>query len=333
MKKLNLLLAVVGSAALLAGCGQKETKAYFGQGAVAAYAFTRSGDLQTTVDNVAVVIDLEGKITHLRLDTHQVTVKLVDGLHVTQKELADGDVKSKWELLDEYGMGSDTVKEWYVQAEMFENWTVGKTLADIKAGVGSDNYLTDKATIGVTIHVNGWVDALELALANKVEFTGAIKGLGVGAEVHTAKNRTSGAVEGHDVYVAGAVFAEGKKVLASRIDTFQPRYAIQEATVDVPAKSIMATNTQNDAANSRIKGKQELKEAYNMKGASPIGKEWYEQAAALVALLPGKTVSEVLGTADVLENGADLGVTIKIGGYRSTLLEAEHTAFNSRKPA
>ena len=70
-----------------------------------------------------------------------------------------------------------------------------------------------------------------------------------------------------------------------------------------------------------------------MKGASPIEKEWYEQAEALVALLPGKTVSEVLGTADELANGADVGVTIKIAGYRATLLEAEHTAFNSRKPA
>lgn len=44
-----------------------------------------------------------------------------------------------------------------------------------------------------------------------------------------------------------------------------------------------------------VTSKKDLKEGYNMKGASPIGKEWYEQIAALEEYAVGKTVSEVCG--------------------------------------
>ena len=46
-----------------------------------------------------------------------------------------------------------------------------------------------------------------------------------------------------------------------------------------------------------VTSKKDLKEGYNMKGASPIGKEWYEQIAALEEYAVGKTVSEVCGMA------------------------------------
>ena len=43
--------------------------------------------------------------------------------------------------------------------------------------------------------------------------------------------------------------------------------------------------------------KKELKEGYNMKPASPIGKEWYEQIAALEEYATGKTAADFLATA------------------------------------
>ena len=46
-----------------------------------------------------------------------------------------------------------------------------------------------------------------------------------------------------------------------------------------------------------VTSKKDLKEGYNMKPASPIGKEWYEQIAALEEYAAGKTVSEVCGMA------------------------------------
>ena len=46
-----------------------------------------------------------------------------------------------------------------------------------------------------------------------------------------------------------------------------------------------------------VTSKKDLKEGYNMKPASPIGKEWYEQIAALEEYAAGKTVAEVCGMA------------------------------------
>jgi hypothetical protein len=50
--------------------------------------------------------------------------------------------------------------------------------------------------------------------------------------------------------------------------------------------------------------KYEKKDAYNMKAASPIGKEWYEQADALVAFCTGKTLEQVLAGVSEDKNSA-----------------------------
>ena len=43
--------------------------------------------------------------------------------------------------------------------------------------------------------------------------------------------------------------------------------------------------------------KNELKDGYGMKGISPIGKEWYEQAAAFCTFITGKTLDEAIAIA------------------------------------
>ena len=47
---------------------------------------------------------------------------------------------------------------------------------------------------------------------------------------------------------------------------------------------------------TKFKTKKELKEDYNMKVASPIGKEWYEQIDALEKYAMGKTAEEFVAT-------------------------------------
>ncbi|NLO08354.1 MAG: hypothetical protein GX129_00575, partial [Clostridiales bacterium] len=76
--------------------------------------------------------------------------------------------------------------------------------------------------------------------------------------------------------------------------------------------------------------KKELGDNYNMKGASPIGKEWYEQAEALEKYVTGKTVAEVKGIA--LDGGyptdADLtsSVTMNIGSMITAIEKAVNNA-------
>lgn len=82
-----------------------------------------------------------------------------------------------------------------------------------------------------------------------------------------------------------------------------------------------------------VPGKQELGDAYGMKGASSIGKEWNEQATALSDYVIGKTVADVKGIA-VTDSGSpadeDLAasVTVSIGGYVDAIEKAVANAEN-----
>lgn len=77
-------------------------------------------------------------------------------------------------------------------------------------------------------------------------------------------------------------------------------------------------------------GKQELGDAYGMKKASKIGKEWNEQADALAAYVIGMTADEVL--AIPMDQGApsdaDLSssVTMHVNDYIATIVEAVKSA-------
>ena len=48
---------------------------------------------------------------------------------------------------------------------------------------------------------------------------------------------------------------------------------------------------------TEFQSKNELKDGYGMKGISPIGKEWYEQAAAFCTFITGKTLDEAIAIA------------------------------------
>ena len=77
--------------------------------------------------------------------------------------------------------------------------------------------------------------------------------------------------------------------------------------------------------------KNELGDNYMMRDASPIGKEWYEQAEYLSKYVLGKTADEV-AAMPVGEDGkstdADLlaGCTVTVSGYLSVIAEAARNA-------
>lgn len=82
---------------------------------------------------------------------------------------------------------------------------------------------------------------------------------------------------------------------------------------------------------TEFQSKQELKEDYGMKKASPIGKEWNEQADAFAEYCIGKTADEVMGIA-VTEEGVaadeDLAAscTVHIGGFQAIVAKAVENA-------
>ena len=115
------------------------------------------------------------------------------------------------------------------------------------------------------------------------------------------------------------------KIVAIKFDVVQPKAAFD------------AAGAASGELNAAPQTKKELKEGYGMKRVSSIGKEWYEQAAALEAWCIGKTVEEVLGmkTFDrgdgshtMVPDEADLkaGCTITVGDYLKALVNAAANA-------
>ena len=107
---------------------------------------------------------------------------------------------------------------------------------------------------------------------------------------------------------------------------------IVSVTFDVvqPKAAFDATGAASGELNAAPQTKKELKEGYGMKRVSSIGKEWFEQAAALEDWCVGKTVAEVLamktfdrgdGSHTNVPEEADLvsSVTITVGDYLKTL--------------
>ncbi len=149
-------------------------------------------------------------------------------------------------------------------------------------------------------------------------------GLGVSTEVSATnadadKNGQGKAVT--DVAVV-TVDADGK-IVACELDNAQLTVAY---TIDGKA-----------VANDSFLTKYELKDGYNMKGASPIGKEWFEQADAFETVVCGKTLDEVKafvaeggkGTEDVI----NAGCTITITGFVAAIEKAYNNAVASNVTA
>lgn len=155
--------------------------------------------------------------------------------------------------------------------------------------------------------------------------TGAKTGVGVAISLEG----TRGAAEGTaararaEITVCAARFARDGTILDVMFDVAEPG-------VDFDTEGVLTT----DLA-AEIKTKRQLGDSYGLKGASAIGKEWYQQADALQSWMAGRNVEEVLGMKTRTEeeaqyaDEADLtsSVTIEIGQFLQAL---EHAYDNAR---
>lgn len=151
-------------------------------------------------------------------------------------------------------------------------------------------------------------------------------GLGIVTKINKSKAATADA-EGLaqvDSVIAAVTLDSNNKIVACSIDSAQTKIGFSttgELTGDISAD---------------VKSKRELGEAYGMKKASGIGKEWYEQAAAFSQWTIGKTVEEVKGlktkkvddahpqVPDVPELTSS--VTITVGDYIAAIEKAAANA-------
>lgn len=264
-----------------------------------------------TIDSVgaAVLVDADGKIVDVKIDEAQTKPDLaVDAGNVA-------DLRTKLEKKEDYAMkaASPIGKEWYEQIAAFEAWAKDKTVDEIKAGVGEDGYPTDAdLKAGCTMHASGFVTAVANAVASAQDL-GAKSGDTLKLAINTGKYYKSDEtnLQYDSDFAAVTLDAEGK-ITSCLIDAAQAKCTIADGKFTV--------------AEGAITTKKDLKEGYAMKAASPIGKEWYEQAAAYESWAIGKTATDIKAAvnAEGSTDDADLkaGCTITITSIADTVAEA-----------
>ena len=121
-----------------------------------------AGQNQVETTIVAAAIDADGKVQVAASDCVQVKFTF-DAAGVSTYDATKA-AQSKRELGANYGMVAygNAAKEWFEQADAFNALCVGKTVAEIVALCGADNYGTDEVkTAGCTILVDGFTKAAD----------------------------------------------------------------------------------------------------------------------------------------------------------------------------
>ncbi|MDR7870977.1 MAG: hypothetical protein RIN55_08975 [Tissierellaceae bacterium] len=291
---------------------------------------------QADVTMAAVGFDADGKVASVTLDVVQAKVAFDEAMAITSD--LEAEVLTKVDLGDAYGMkGASAIgKEWYEQAEAFEEWMIGKTVDEIvnlpvKEGVADVAELTSS----VTIKVGDYIAAVEEAWDNAIEVEGGeTVGLGIQAGIGSSKALGTDANGNQvlpraqaDVYMTATAFDADGKVVGTIIDNAQVRVAYD-------AEGKITTDKE-----AELKTKHELKEDYGMKGASAatgIGREWYEQMTSFQEWMVGKTVDEIVNlpvkeTNPTHQNVPDVPeltstVTITVESYLAVVEEAAANA-------
>ena len=251
------------------------------------------GLAQADATYAAVTVGADGKIIKCVIDAYQSKVSFDNTGKITSDLTAR--VRSKNELRDEYNMrgASPIGKEWNEQAAAFAEYCVGKTAEEITSiAVDESNHPTgEDVRAGTTIAIGDIRAAVVKAVANaQVLGAKASDKLGVAVTVDLAGRSKDAAADAEGVgyayaYYTAVTVGEDGKITSSVLNAsqFQVKFNAEgKITTDLTAVQL---------------DKLELKDGYNMRGASPIGKEWFEQANAFAEYVVGKTPAEISALA------------------------------------
>ena len=265
----------------------------------------------TQVNTLAAgaLVDKDGKVIKLQLDVVQSNFNYNEEGKVTTP--ADTVFKTKKDLGEDYNMKgvSGIGKEWYEQAEAFEDYAVGKTAADIR-GISVEEGVPTEEDLksSVTVDIGDWLEVAAQAVEN-AKSLGASADDTLGLAIHSTAGQTTEDMASQYNYYVANTFDKDNKITSSYLDASIAQYKFEDGKM-------------SDDLHKEVKSKQVLKEDYNMHDASPIGKEWYEQADAFAEWAKGKTAAEGHPTAEDLTSS----VTISIGGVQEVYPKSAENA-------
>jgi len=326
-KTLALVFVLALTMSLFTGCGaKKNAKTGFAVITSADHGSKSAGEddglAQADSTAAVVLIDSKGIIKDCVIDVVQTKINFTaDGAIST--DLSKQFV-SKHELKDAYNMkgASPIGKEWYEQANALEAYVIGKSIDEVKGIKLDDGYPAEKdLESSVTMAIGDMLDVVVKAAANAEELGASAKdkvGLGIISTLGSSSKdagEEDGVAQAYTTYSA-ITLDKNNKITSSIIDASQTNVtfnAAGEITSDLVGG---------------FKTKLELGNDYNMKKASPIGKEWFEQSKSFSDYIKGKTVSEVTGITLVDGVASDLAssVTITIGDFLTTISKAGASA-------
>ncbi len=319
------MMAAVLLAGTLAGCGGAK-KAKTGFAMVAdnnpshqkEATATDAGAVELTAVAAAALVGEDGKVIKFETDTVQTKFAYNnDGTVTTENNTI---YKSKNDLGAEYGMKDASAaagigKEWNEQNDAFEQYIIGKTAAEIRAIKVTDGAPADAdLASGVTITVTAMIEAAARAVENATDL-GATADDKLGFSILSKAQVSEGDLTAYDHFGVVTLDKDGK-ITSSIIDASQQKAKIEgdKQTVDLTVP---------------VDSKLVLKDKYNMKGASGIGKEWNEQSIAFSDYIKGKTIADVTGLT--LTEGAPTGdlassVTVHVTDWVAVLDAAAKAA-------
>ena len=339
MKLRNLLAMsmVVATGLTLASCGGN--KVYTGIGYDGSWELGETGKTgQLDLTAAFAAFDKKGVIVDARIDVVQVKVasdmdSLLGtdpaGVVLTNTNVVDNSITTKLELGKNYNMVTfgNAIAEVDAQIEAFADWTVGKTVEEVKSLVAKEHGYgvaphADLAS-SVTIVCHNFVNALESAYNNRSEKAykvseNAKAGIAMvsGLAYNYGKPQTDISVD-----VAGVLVDEGK-VVAAEIDAIV--YPLSVSKELATAGKISVATTKNYFQNGVLTSKNTLGDKYAMaernNGQAGCTLEWYEQAEVIEAAALNKTEAEI---AVLKGKEGDLATaTITLNSYVKALAKA-----------
>lgn len=339
-KRLALLLAGVLAVSSLTACGgaggnnDAAAKVKLGLGAKVSFSESYSvgedhygapaeaTNAQTDIHVAAVTLDAEGKILSCQIDAIQVKATVDATGAITSEETS---FVSKAEKKEDYGMkgASPIGKEWYEQVDAYELWCVGKTVDEVKAGVGADEYPADDALkTGCTIKI-GDITAAVVDACGKAVDTDATSADTLGISIigvvnkpaNAADNDGNGSFQAYVNFATVAQNAEGK-ISAVLIDSIQ-------ANLTWGADGVLTTDAAQD-----VRTKYTKQGDYGMAGASSLENgEWFQQIDAFKLTILGMTADEVAaiavdGDGYPTDETLRTGCTMKVADYKTVVVKA-----------
>lgn len=303
MKKVMVWIVCVLMVLSLTACGGKSAVEYtMGMSSVASRTMEAAERSTVKITAAAVALDEKGIIRRCVVDELAYDVTPTGSPADLSTKMERGD---KYIPTEEETGGVSVNTSWAQQAKLFCTYVVGKTAGEVSGIAATDGKSADiqGCDLIVTDLIRAVRAAADAATDSKVGEGDTLK------LAMTATRDASASSPEFEVEMA-AVTMDGDKVTGCAVDTLP---------VSLPTEGGVFTYVSGE-----LKTKAQQKDAYGMKKASPIKREWYEQADAFATYAVNKTAASLddIKLDSSGKTDAVAGCTISLTAMRQNLLRA-----------